>query len=103
MGALNLLGMSSSRLLQAQATALSEATATSSVNRSRSPAKACILLFMWGGPAHQDTWDLKPDAPAEVRGEFQPIDTNIAGIQICEHFPLLSQRMHHLALIRSMT
>ena len=66
-------------------------------------AKACILLFMWGGPAHQDTWDLKPDAPDEVRGEFRPIDTRVPGIQICEHFPLLAQRTQHLAIIRSMT
>jgi hypothetical protein len=58
---------------------------------------------MWGGPAHQDTWDLKPEAPAEVRGEFKPISTNVPGIQICEHFPLLAQRTDKLAIIRSMT
>lgn len=69
----------------------------------RGRAKACILLFMWGGPAHQDTWDLKPDAPAEIRGEFQPIATDVPGIQICEHFPQLAQRLHHLAVVRSMT
>lgn len=66
-------------------------------------AKACILLFMWGGPGHQDTWDLKPDAPAEIRGEFKPISTNVSGIQICEHFPRLAQRTDRLAIIRSMT
>ena len=53
-------------------------------------AKSCILLFMWGGPAQQDTWDLKPDAPAEIRGEFSPIATKVPGIQICEHFPQLA-------------
>jgi hypothetical protein len=74
-------------------------TATPSFGR----AKSCILLFMWGGPAHQDTWDLKPDAPAEFRGEFQPISTNVPGIQICEHFPLLSTRIDKLAIVRSMT
>jgi uncharacterized protein (DUF1501 family) len=58
---------------------------------------------MWGGPAHQDTWDMKPKAPAEVRGEFQPIATQTPGIQICEHFPLLAQRTSDLAIIRSMT
>jgi hypothetical protein len=42
--------------------------------------------FSWGGPAHQDTWDLKPEAPLEIRGEFRPIPTNVSGIQICEHF-----------------
>lgn len=66
-------------------------------------AKSCILLFMWGGPAHQDTWDMKPDAPAEIRGEFRPIATKVPGIQICEHFPQLAQRTDQLAIVRSMT
>jgi len=66
-------------------------------------AKACIVLFMWGGPAHQDTWDLKPSAPREIRGEFQPISTSVPGIQICEHFPLLAQRASDLAIVRSVT
>src|SRR5687767_7182993 len=47
-------------------------------------AKRCLLLFMWGGPAHQDLWDLKPDAPDSVRGQFKPIATNVPGIQIGE-------------------
>ena len=58
---------------------------------------------MWGGPAQQDTWDLKPDAPAEIRGEFKPIATKVPGIQICEHFPQLAQRTDKLAIVRSMT
>lgn len=66
-------------------------------------ARACILLFMWGGPAHQDTLDLKPHAPPEIRGEFSPIATNVPGIQIGEHFPLIARRMDRLCLIRSMT
>lgn len=66
-------------------------------------AKRCIYLFMWGGPAHQDTWDLKPSAPVEIRGEFQPISTNVPGIQIGEHFPLLAQRMDQLCVVRSLT
>src|SRR5947207_15015936 len=66
-------------------------------------AKACIVLFMWGGPAQQDTWDLKPDAPDAYRGEFKPISTNVPGIQICEHLPLLARRTDKLALVRSMT
>ena len=53
-------------------------------------AKACIVLFMWGGPAQQETWDLKPDAPEQVRGEFRPIATNVPGLMISEHFPLLA-------------
>ena len=66
-------------------------------------AKACILLFMWGGPAQQDTWDLKPAAPAEYRGEFTPIPTNVPGIQVCEHLPRLARHMDKLCLLRAMT
>lgn len=97
-GSVGLLGMTLPELLAAQAM-----TSTQLVSAPVRKAKACILLFMWGGPAHQDTWDLKPNAPAEVRGEFRPIDTAVPGIQICEHFPLLAQRTQHLAIIRSMT
>lgn len=66
-------------------------------------AKACIVLFMWGGPAHQDTWDLKPGAPAEYRGEFTPIATNVPGVQICEHLPKLARHADKLAILRAMT
>lgn len=66
-------------------------------------AKRCIVLFLFGGPAHQDTFDLKPDAPREVRGEFLPIDTNLPDITISEHLPLLSQRIDQFAQIRSVT
>src|SRR5262245_13516133 len=66
-------------------------------------AKACILLFMWGGPAQQDTWDPKPDAPAEYRGEFRPVATNVPGIQVCEHLPRLARRADKLAILRAMT
>lgn len=66
-------------------------------------AKNCILLFMWGGPAQQETWDLKPDAPAEIRGEFRPIDSCVPGIRISEHFPRLALRTDKLAIVRSVT
>lgn len=65
-------------------------------------AKACILLFMWGGPSQLDTWDPKPDAPDEVRGEFGTIATVTPGLRISEHFPKLSTRTDKLAVIRSM-
>lgn len=68
-----------------------------------SKPKSCILLWMTGGPSHLDTFDLKPEAPANVRGEFQPIDTSVPGIQISEYFPKLAERMKHAAIIRSMT
>ncbi|MBW3541676.1 MAG: DUF1501 domain-containing protein [Planctomycetes bacterium] len=66
-------------------------------------ARSCIVLFMFGAPAHQDTWDLKPEAPAEIRGEFQPIATGVPGIRVCEHLPLLARRIDKLAQIRSVT
>lgn len=70
---------------------------------SRGRAKACIVLFMWGGPAQQDTWDPKPDAPSDFRGEFQTIPTRVPGLRICEHLPRLADRTDQLAVIRSMT
>ncbi len=82
-----------------------DAAAAQAVSRGGSfgRAKSCILLFMWGGPAHQDTWDLKPEAPAEIRGEFRPISSVVPGIQIGEHFPLIARRTDKLAIVRSMT
>jgi len=99
-GGLSLLGLSLPQLLEGQAAADASASASGG---GFGQAKSCILLFMWGGPAHQDTWDLKPKAPVEVRGEFQPISTTVPGIQICEHFPNLAQRTDKLAIVRSMT
>src|SRR5262249_12143437 len=58
-------------------------------------------FFLEGGPSHIDLWDLKPDAPVEVRGIFQPIATTVTGLQVCEHLPMLSRQMHRLALVRS--
>ncbi|MFM9065971.1 MAG: DUF1501 domain-containing protein, partial [Planctomycetota bacterium] len=64
--------------------------------RGSSSKKAVIMIYMCGAPPHQDMYDLKMDAPAEVRGEFQPIDTNVPGIQICEHLPRLAKIMDKL-------
>jgi Protein of unknown function (DUF1501) len=77
--------------------------ADESVGRGFGSAKRCIFLFMWGGPSQLDTFDLKPDAPAEVRGEFQPIPTSVPGLQICEHFQQLSSVMDRVAVVRSLT
>src|SRR5687768_15011787 len=63
--------------------------------------KAVINVFLGGGPPHQDMFDLKMDAPVELRGEFSPIDTKVAGIQICEVFPQLAEVMDRCAIIRS--
>jgi hypothetical protein len=70
---------------------------------SLSPPKAVIYIFLTGGPSQHDTFDLKPDAPAEIRGECQPIAARTPGIRICEHLPLLAQRSHLWALVRSLS
>src|SRR5216684_2421235 len=66
-------------------------------------AKSCILVFLFGAPAHQDIWDLKPDAPREVRGEFRPIASNAPGILLGEHIPRIARQAHHLAIVRSVS
>jgi hypothetical protein len=63
--------------------------------------KAAIMIYLPGGPSHMDMYDLKPDAPAEFRGEFHPIQTNVPGVQICEHFPMQARMWDKLACIRS--
>ncbi len=65
--------------------------------------KSVIMVYLSGGLAHQDTFDLKPNAPGEVRGEFKPITTNVPGIQICELLPKLSRCMDKMTLVRSIT
>src|SRR5688572_16391437 len=89
-GALGLGGLALPDLLRAESNA-----------GVRKGHKAVIMIFLPGGPSHQDMFDLKMDAPAEIRGEFKPISTNVPGIQICEHLPLMAKRMDKMALIRS--
>ncbi|MBW3542998.1 MAG: DUF1501 domain-containing protein, partial [Planctomycetes bacterium] len=100
-GSIGLFGLSWPGLLHGRS--LAAETAGEAHHASFGRAKSCILLFMWGGPAHQDTWDMKPAAPAEIRGEFQPISTVVPGLQICEHLPLLATRTDRLAVVRSLT
>ena len=64
-------------------------------------AKNCLLFFLEGGPSHIDLWDMKPQAPVEIRGDFEPIATTVSGSPVCEHLGLLSRQWHHLAQIRS--
>jgi hypothetical protein len=71
--------------------------------RRSGKAKACILVFNYGGPSHLDIWDLKPDAPREVRGEFKPIATRVPGVSITEHLPRLAALADRYAVIRSVT
>lgn len=63
---------------------------------------SCVFLFLFGGPSQIDLWDMKPNAPIEVRGDFQPIATRAPGIQICEHLPGLAAQMDKVCLVRSM-
>jgi hypothetical protein len=64
-------------------------------------ARSTILFFLCGGASHVDTWDLKPDAPAEYRGPFRPIATTAPGVRFCEHLPMLARQAHHLAVVNS--
>jgi hypothetical protein len=76
--------------------------AAGAVDESKAKIKNCITIFLVGSPGHVDTWDMKPDAPENVRGKFKPTKTNVPGIQICEHFPLMARMMDKVALIRSL-
>lgn len=92
-GALTLGGLSLADLLRFE----SQAKAADTPSRK----KAVILLYLAGGPSHIDMYDLKPDAPAEFRGEFRPIKTNVAGLDVGEHLPLHTKAMHQMSVVRS--
>ncbi|MCS7271936.1 MAG: DUF1501 domain-containing protein [Gemmataceae bacterium] len=68
-----------------------------------STARSCILIYLWGGPPQQDTFDMKPNAPEGIRGLFRPIATRTPGIHLCEHLPLMAQHSDKIAIIRSLT
>jgi hypothetical protein len=89
---LSSLGLADLFALEAQAAA---------AGRPVTSNKALLVVWLWGGPSHMETFDLKPLAPAEYRGEFRPIATNVPGIEISEHLPLLAARADKFALIRS--
>src|SRR5262245_36354204 len=92
-GAVGLLGLAAGDLAELRA-----------ASRDRKPsALACIYVFLSGGLAQHDSFDLKPDAPAEIKGEFKPIDTKTSGVRIVEHLPKLAQRSRNWALVRSLT
>jgi hypothetical protein len=79
---------------------LRSAAAAAKKQPSRSQ-KAAIMIYLPGGPSHMDMYDMKPDAPKEFRGEFNPIKTNVPGVEICEHFPLQAKMWDRLACVRS--
>jgi hypothetical protein len=89
-GGLALGGLSLPQILEAQA-----------ANGKRNSHKAIIMIFLPGGPPHQDMFDIKVDAPPEVRGEFKPIKTKVEGIEICELLPRMAGMMDKLVPIRS--
>ena len=97
-GGISCLGLTLPDLVRERAQA-SPRRASAALGR----AKSCIVVFLFGAPAHQDIWDLKPHAPAEVRGEFRPIASNVPGILLGEHVPRVAQQAHHLALVRSVS
>ena len=70
---------------------------------ARSQEVSCILLWQEGGASHLDTFDMKPGAPAEVRGPFREISTSVPGLRICEHLPRLARMADKLTVVRSMT
>ncbi len=95
-GGLAMGGLALPQVLKAQAAAGSLSSST------RSRHKAVIMIYLSGGPSHQDMYDLKMNAPAEIRGSFRPISTNVAGIEICEHMPRLAKMMDKFTIIRSL-
>src|SRR5580765_2910173 len=91
LGVVSCLGLSLSDVLRAQA--------SSPAPPGSKKAISCILIWLDGGPSHLDTFDPKPEAPVEVRGDFKPIATSVAGVQICEHLPRTARMMPDVALI----
>ncbi len=101
-GTLGIVGLSLSGLLRAEAAPASPVPNPRSLTPRAPRAQNCIILFLNGGPSHLDMWDMKPDAPAEVRGEFTAIPTAVAGIQMSEHLPRLAKLAGDYSLLRSL-
>jgi hypothetical protein len=99
-GGLAMGGLTMPELLRAESSGQSNPASSGSA-RGSSSGKSIIMIFLPGGPPHQDMFDLKMDAPAEIRGEFTPIKTSVPGIEICEMMPRLAAMMDKLILIRS--
>lgn len=91
-----------SGLLGLSAPMLFAPSASAATKDRTGKAKSVILIFLTGAPSHIDTFDMKPDAPPEIRGDFQSIATNVAGLQVCEHLPQLARRADKYAIVRSL-
>ncbi|HQU46010.1 MAG TPA: DUF1501 domain-containing protein [Pirellulales bacterium] len=98
-GGLSLLGLSAADLLKHETLHAGEAAAAGGFGQ----AKACILLYLYGAPSQLETYDPKPDAPVEIRGEFTTIDSAVPGMQVCEYLPNLARVLDRAAVVRSMT
>src|SRR3954451_18146741 len=81
---------------------LAHGRAYASEPTARKAARSTILIWLSGGASHIDTWDMKPEAPAEFRGEFRPVATSAPAISLCEHLPMTARQAHHLAIVRSL-
>ena len=95
------LGLTLPGLLQAEADEAAVRNSGEGQGKLR-PIRSCILIFHYGGPSHIDTFDMKPNAPAEIRGQFNSIATTVPGLRICEHLPHTARVMNHVAVVRSM-
>lgn len=96
-------GLKAGALLGLSMTDLFEAEEAQAAGLQGATAQSAVVIWLGGGASHLDTFDLKPDAPAEIRGQFNPINTKADGMQISEHLPLLAQHADKFSLIRSMT
>src|SRR6266566_8114111 len=92
------LGLSLGGLLRAQ----SAQAGSQPPFQAKGYIKACILIFYYGGPSHLETFDPKPRAPSEVRGEYRTIATSVPGVRVCEHLPRTARLMNRLALVRGL-
>src|ERR1044072_5805203 len=100
-GSIGLFGLSLANFLAMQKTA--SAASKYEGARGFGSAKPVIVIFLQGGPSHIDIWDPKPDAPANIRGDFKPIPTKIKGTHIGEHMPMMANALDKATLIRSMS
>src|SRR5436309_812229 len=98
----DLLRMGSLAGLGLHSLATASAASVSPRPPAKVPLKSCILIFCDGGPSHLDTFDMKPEAPAAIRGEFRPVATSVPSQLVCEHLPRTARVRHHLLVIRSM-
>src|SRR5262245_54212262 len=93
LGGAGLLGLTLPSLLRAE-------EALKADGRPAPKAKNVIFIWQQGGPPHQDTWDMKPEAPEEIRGEFKSIPTDLPGYQVCELMPQLAKQVKRLTIVR---